>query len=662
MIKSHSRIFLIISLLILISLACEAPTLSQILPDTGSSDGPEASSGDDSSTTSDTGFDTPHNTDGAELTFIPGATFQMGSPATDTLADEDELPQHQVTVDEFYIYTYEVTNQMYSVCVDSGSCLEPRMLEDGPTSHYGDAEFADNPVVGVDWVMARDYCSWAGSRLATEAEWELASRGPDSLLYPWGEEEPTCDYVNMKGCLVPPDTQQVGYYLMGNSPDEVWDMSGNVWEWVHDWYADDYYSKSPADNPIGPLEPQDPDKPLRGIRGGGLNSTPDKMRSATRMGLNPYRTFTDVGIRCVVGEGMQFPAAYDHGEDRHDDVPPDSADGDDDPDDDDDGSDVTITLRAGCETTSSAALVIYVEPTDTPFAGASTDTIALTCETTTVDGVYLCHDLPGSPGDIVTVHVHFSDGTPTITGTVEYPDCSVPFWIEYYCFTGEGGGSYPHLILHFPPGGPAFVAAAANGVDLSCTDLGGGMADCHGLPGSPGDLMTIIAAFDDGTALTAPYPHPFCLGPVGFVPPWDLVSAFCLYPDGAPPAYYAAIDTYQINEDWILPDGWSLTGVSAPKSCGVENALTGRWGCTFALGAYTDMTFCADWVGDPGSHCETFSLASLPGDCPTPGDGNGGDDDPVSGYCRPGPAGGCGTNPCLPTCPVGVNCAPCTIP
>jgi formylglycine-generating enzyme required for sulfatase activity len=232
--NKSSRIIIFISLLILVSLACNAPILNQIMDNAAP---PEDASGSDAVASSDTnasdsfmpGIPPPANTDGAEVTYIPGATFLMGSVTTDLLADEDELPQHEVTVDEFYIYTYEVTNQMYADCVEAGYCMNLQSLEAGPTSHYEDPEFQDHPVVGVDWVMARDYCAWAGARLPTEAEWELVSRGPDSFLYPWGEEEPTCDYVNMDGCLDPPDTQPVGNYLMGNSPEGVWDMSGTVW-------------------------------------------------------------------------------------------------------------------------------------------------------------------------------------------------------------------------------------------------------------------------------------------------------------------------------------------------------------------------------------------------------------------------------------------------
>jgi formylglycine-generating enzyme required for sulfatase activity len=105
--KTSSRLFLVISLLVLISSACNNPMLSQFQPDAGpSDDSSDAGSIDNNSGSSDSEFDAPHNTDGAEITLIPGAIFQIGSLASDTLADEDEFPLHQVSVDEFHIYTY----------------------------------------------------------------------------------------------------------------------------------------------------------------------------------------------------------------------------------------------------------------------------------------------------------------------------------------------------------------------------------------------------------------------------------------------------------------------------------------------------------------------------------------------------------------------------
>jgi formylglycine-generating enzyme required for sulfatase activity len=269
----------------------------------------------------------PTNTDGAAVVWIPGGAFWMGSEATDAAAAEDEMPRHQVTLDGFFIYTHEVTNEMYAECVAAGGCLPVNVMDSGPTTHSGDPAYTEHPVVGVDWNMANDYCAWAGGRLPTEAEWELAARGTDSLRYPWGAEDPTCDRVNMFGCNAPPDTLAIGSLANGNSPYAVWDMAGNVWEWVNDWYAEHYYTFSPPANPFGPPVNQDPNHPRKVVRGGGLYSEPDKLRGAERAGANPYRTFDDVGFRCVPMGELALPEGYEPALDRREMVPPDPLDG-----------------------------------------------------------------------------------------------------------------------------------------------------------------------------------------------------------------------------------------------------------------------------------------------------------------------------------------------
>jgi sulfatase modifying factor 1 len=264
----------------------------------------------------------PTNTDGAETILVPGGTFWMGSEDTDTLAEKDEMPRHQVTLETFPIYTHEVTNEMYARCAEVGACIPVNALPGGPTSHYSDPAFAEYPVSGVDWLMARDYCAWAGGRLPTEAEWELASRGAESLRYPWGEEEPDCERVNMSGCVDPPDTAAVGSYASGNSADGVWDLSGNVWEWVHDWYDEDTYFFFSGFNPLGPNYSE-----TKVVRGGGLYSEAVMMRSAARQPADPNRPYDDVGFRCVAMSDLALPAAYVPVDPGHLRVPPDSLEG-----------------------------------------------------------------------------------------------------------------------------------------------------------------------------------------------------------------------------------------------------------------------------------------------------------------------------------------------
>ena len=269
----------------------------------------------------------PTNTDGAETILVPAGSFWMGSTDANSLADADEMPYHLISLDAFHLYTHEVTNEMYAVCAAAGACLPVNVMDSGPTLHAGDPAFANFPVVGVDWNMAHDYCAWADGRLPTEAEWEYAARGLESLIYPWGAEDPACDRVNMLGCQVPPDTVEAGSYALGNSPFDVWDLSGNVWEWVHDWYADGSYALSVAVNPIGPYMYQDVEHPLKVARGGGLYSEPIAVRSANRVGTNPYRAYDDVGFRCVAEGDFALPPYYTPLRHRHEMVDPDPLDG-----------------------------------------------------------------------------------------------------------------------------------------------------------------------------------------------------------------------------------------------------------------------------------------------------------------------------------------------
>lgn len=364
----------------------------------------------------------PTNTDGAETVFIPGGTFWMGSASDDLQADDDEMPRHQVTVDGFYIYTHEVTNEMYLRCFEAGACMAVNVLEGGPTAHYEDEDFADHPVVGVDWVMGRDYCAWAGARLPTEAEWELASRSNDSLRYPWGEEEPDCERVDMFGCLTPPDTLEVGSLPEGNSVYEGWDMAGNAWEWVHDWYAEHYYTFSPQENPLGPSIYQDAEHRLKTVRGGGLYSEAVQMRTAARLGANAYRPFDDVGFRCVAMPALDLPEEYVSAGDRHERVPPGGVEGGgervEDPVDDPEGTIHVVWTRISCPTDDGFISVVFGISTSVPtefafsLAGSpcecSYDEVRemLNCRCPTPEDY---DDLPRLPGELCYENEFFSE-------------------------------------------------------------------------------------------------------------------------------------------------------------------------------------------------------------------------------------------------------------
>ena len=195
--------------------------------------------------------------DGAAMVYVPVGDFTMGLVEGDSDARDEELPQHTVTLDAFWIDRTEVTNAQYEKCVTAGACDAPEKTKSNTRdSYYGNSLYDDYPVIYVTWYDAEDYCEWAGKRLPREAEWEKASRGTDGGEYPWGNGSPSATLANYGANEG--DTTEVGSYAGGASPYGPLDMAGNVWEWVADWYDGDYYSSSPDRNPTGPSSGNDP--------------------------------------------------------------------------------------------------------------------------------------------------------------------------------------------------------------------------------------------------------------------------------------------------------------------------------------------------------------------------------------------------------------------
>ena len=251
---------------------------------------------------------TPPGIDTAAEILIPAGSFQMGCDSNNSAENgcniysgqSHELPLHTVTLGAYYIDKYEVTNARYKACVDAGQCTAPR--NSGSNSHpsyYGNAAFNDYPVIYVDWYQATAFCTWAGKRLPTEAEWEKAARGSnDTRKYPWGNAAPDCTKLNYydtgTGYSCVGDTSQVGAYPAGASPYGVMDMAGNVAEWVNDWYGSTYYSVSPANNPQGPAAGT-----WRVLRNGAWDFYDSYVRSASRYGLRPDNWDHAIGFRCA---------------------------------------------------------------------------------------------------------------------------------------------------------------------------------------------------------------------------------------------------------------------------------------------------------------------------------------------------------------------------
>jgi formylglycine-generating enzyme required for sulfatase activity len=257
------------------------------------------------------------------MVYVPAGEFQMGSTESQSQAAvdqcvaggfeqgdcedwlDDEKPAHTVSLDSFWIDKHEVTNAQFAAFlneegnqeeggvtwldVEDENCLVEKSGEEfQPKSGY-----ADHPVVKVSWYGARAYAEWVGGRLPTEAEWEYAARGPEGRIYPWGDDEPTCDLAQYRGCSG--DTVPVDSLPNGASWCGALNMAGNVWEWVADWYDGDYYARSPSENPGGPEYGS-----VRVVRGGSFNLTVNIVRCAYRFRYAPNRRSNYGGFRVVV--------------------------------------------------------------------------------------------------------------------------------------------------------------------------------------------------------------------------------------------------------------------------------------------------------------------------------------------------------------------------
>ena len=233
--------------------------------------------------------------DGMLLMYVPAGEFLMGAADDDELADDDERPQHTVYLDAFWIDQTEVTNAMYAQCVAAGGC-EAQDLVDSQTrtGYFEDPAYANYPTTHVSWEEAVAYCTWAGRRLPTEAEWEKAARGTDGRLWPWGNAEPDETRLNFLG-NEGGDTTEVGAYPDGASPYGALDMAGNLYEWTADWYSPTYYAESPSENPVGPAE--DPDE-RHSLRGGYFDTSAKYVRVTERDGQSFNRP-PWIGFRCA---------------------------------------------------------------------------------------------------------------------------------------------------------------------------------------------------------------------------------------------------------------------------------------------------------------------------------------------------------------------------
>jgi formylglycine-generating enzyme required for sulfatase activity len=228
--------------------------------------------------------------DGMALIYIPAGTFVMGDNDEDLLKSG---PEHTVYLDSYWMDETEVTNAMYLLCVAAGKCIIP--VQESRNPYIRNPIYANYPVIYVRWDDASNYCAWAGRRLPTEAEWEKAARGTDGRIYPWGDEEPNpglANYGNNLGEPLPVDR-----YPSGASPYGVLNMTGNVREWVNDWYSPIYYRHSPLENPPGPNAGRS-----RALRGGSFLDDARQIRVYNRFGHFSLSSGADRGFRCAMSE------------------------------------------------------------------------------------------------------------------------------------------------------------------------------------------------------------------------------------------------------------------------------------------------------------------------------------------------------------------------
>lgn len=238
---------------------------------------------------------------------VGGGSFTMG--CTDdqgSACEDDEFPNHLVTLESFSISKYEVTNEEFAIFLNSVGCSADGTLNGEKYIHiesdtcqikynsefYAEADNENHPVIYVTWFGAAAFCEWIGGRLPTEAEWEFAARGgnlSNGYRYSGSNTINTVAWFSDNSDLR-------NHNIGGKTPNElgIYDMSGNVREWCSDWYDYFYYQTSPASNPQGPSEGI-----YRVLRGGSFWVQAGDCRNADRYWGFPEDTFYkyEVGFR-----------------------------------------------------------------------------------------------------------------------------------------------------------------------------------------------------------------------------------------------------------------------------------------------------------------------------------------------------------------------------
>ena len=244
----------------------------------------------------------------SEMALVPSGQTWLGCAATDPQCSAAEQPQHLVKLPAYWIDRFEVTASQYKVCVDTGNCAAPTSTD--AACNWAKPQRTKHPINCLTWTAAQSYCTWAGKRLATEAEWEMAARGPcansepsqclnEVKPFPWGVKPATCaqtvmaDPVTGNGCGLG-TTAVAGIQTADTSPVGVRDLGGNVSEWVLDTWDPDFYAVSPSISPVNTGSGAS-----KTVRGGSFMSPKTKIRSSYRQSGPPDGSSAAVGVRCA---------------------------------------------------------------------------------------------------------------------------------------------------------------------------------------------------------------------------------------------------------------------------------------------------------------------------------------------------------------------------
>jgi gamma-glutamyl hercynylcysteine S-oxide synthase len=242
-----------------------------------------------------------------DMVLINAGGFTRGVDNTNGDNFSDEAPAKMIYLSSYYLDKYEVSNAKYTEFI---------IATDHPAPAYWDhrkLNQRNQPVTGVNWFDANTYCHWANKRLPSEAEWEKAARGPAGSIYPWGNKLEYSKANFAKGKSGHKYiTDSVDAHADGASYYGVYNMAGNVFEWVQDWYSSNYYSTNETRNPIGPKSQSkknietisaktEPDLKKKVIRGGSWFAPAQSITTTHRFWNNPINNSYGVGLgfRCA---------------------------------------------------------------------------------------------------------------------------------------------------------------------------------------------------------------------------------------------------------------------------------------------------------------------------------------------------------------------------